>query len=860
MNEDTSENQGWIKQRVSGTGDSEPEQIFLRLTIGVLLVIYFCFPWAEGETFLEAVTSIPSLITIGYYTGAMGIAAWLLFSPQQSAPRRTSGIFLDLVSLSLVMYISGAESIFIFVLYMWVILGNGFRYGLNYLYVSQMIGVIGFFVAITWGEYWRSEATEPIAASLLFILAIIPVFCASLIKKLHKAISDAKQANEAKTKFLASMSHELRTPLNGVIGLGDLLRETNLDKEQQGLVKTMHQSAHTLLGLIEKVLDISKIEAGKLVISREQFDLHVLVNSIISIQSMIGSTKGLSVTCVVDSNVPFLLKGDEQHLKQVLVNLIGNAVKFTNTGSVTLSVKKVEQIDDEATIRFEVKDTGIGIDAGLLSKVFDDFTQVSGSAQSTVGGTGLGTTISKDLVELMNGKIGVESELGEGSLFWFELPFTEIIHDSLDMPDNHMLLIATDAIKDQVRPLLTGWNVDYDVVDSSVTALAKLALATEEKNPYKVVLLDNKSLLNTTAIEFAETIQIRALLDEMSLILVNFDGQADDGPLLKNHYVSVISDLDDKRLLFNAIHAAQTIHINSQNVVSIADYYQSQAGSQALNILVAEDNIVNQQVIEGILKRAGHQVTLASDGEEALDILAQDIDEIDLLIVDKNMPERSGDEVVQALRFLDTKKNLPVIMLTADATPEARETSMLNGVDLFLTKPVDSRDLLEKIAGLSSRIKDSNGLKEQFTRATDFQTSTQNTGIAIAEEVIGQTESVWFDEVMFNDLLVLDRDPSFIRRLVNGFIADGEKHVGRIVASAPDDYLQFRESLHALKGSASELGANKLSEICREAESYKPYDMGSEEVLTLSVEIEDIYTHTAEALDNAATLADTVSS
>jgi two-component system sensor histidine kinase RpfC len=562
------------------------------------------------------------------------------------------------------------------------------------------------------------------------------------------------------------------------------------------------------------------------------------------------------VTCDVESNVPTRLKGDAQHLKQILVTLIGNAVKFTNTGSVTLSVKKVTHDDVEALVRFEVKDTGIGIANDLLSKVFDDFTQVSGSPQSTIGGTGLGTTISKDLVELMNGKIGVESTLGEGSLFWFEIPFTEVIHDSLDMSGNHMLLIATDPIKEQVLPLLSGWDVDCDVVDSPVQALAMLAMATEEEKPYKVVVLDNESLLNTTAVEFAETSQIQALLNELSLILVNFDEQDSNKALLKNHYVSIISDLDDKRLLFNAIHAAQTIHISSQNVVSIADYYQSQAGAESLNILVAEDNLVNQQVIEGILKRAGHEVILASDGEKALDILAQGLDDIDLLIVDKNMPERSGDEVVQALRFLDTQRTLPVIMLTADATPEAREASMLNGVDLFLTKPVDSRDLLEKIAGLSRGLNPQDEPYDQSLIKTELQTSVQVAGIAVAEEAIEQAESIWFDEVMFNDLLVLDRDPSFIRRLVSGFIADGEKHVGRIRSSAPDDYLQFRESLHALKGSASELGANKLSEICREGESYKPYDMGSDEVILLSEMIEDIYMNTAAALDNAATVAE----
>lgn len=842
----------WLKQRVALTGDTEPEQVFLRLFIGIFLILYFCLPWAQDETFSYAIATVPSLITLGYYMGAVAIATALLIYPKQSPARRAAGIVLDMVSLSIVMYLSGSDSIFLFVLYLWVVLGNGFRYGLNYLYASQLVAVVGFFVAIKCGEYWQAEYTQSIAISLLFLLALIPTYSAFLIKKLHKATAGAKQANEAKTKFLAIMSHELRTPLNGVIGLGDLLCETKLDKEQRGLVTTMHQSAHTLLGLVEKVLDISKIEAGKLVISHEKLDLHTLVNSVISIQSTIGAAKGLSVVCTMDSSVPFLLKGDEQYVKQVLVNLIGNAIKFTDEGSVKLQVKTVQQNDGQTIIRFEVKDTGIGIASELLPKVFDDFTQLSGQAPSTLVGTGLGTTISKELVELMGGQIGVESEVNSGALFWFELPFTEISHDSLDITDNHLLLISTDETTKIVAPLLKGWKVAFDLSPSPTDALTLLQRGIEQNKPYKVVLLESAALPNTSPIEFAQVMKVRGLLDELSLILFSPDKQRLDLHEVDKYFISTIADLTDKRLLFNAIHAAQSIHVNSYNVISIADYYHNQLGAKTLNILVAEDNCVNQQVIEGILKKAGHNVTLADDGEQALDILTADLEKIDLLIVDKNMPERSGDEVVQALRFLDTTKELPVIMLTADATPEAKEMSMAVGVNLFLTKPVDSRDLLEKIAALSRNI-ESKSIDLSELKQRDIGSLRENASSALVsdkEELL--VENIWFDEGMFNELLTLDRDPSFIRRLVNGFMADGEKHISRINEAVSDDYLQLRESLHALKGSASELGAYKLAELCRKGEEYKPYDIGSKQLVVLSNSIDEVYQQTAFALDAAA--------
>lgn len=851
-----------LRQRMAQTEDSEPEQALIRLVIALLLALYYCFPWAQDVSFVGAVTSFSGIMAIIFFVAALAIVSAVVLYPVSSPARRVAGIVLDLVMLSVMMHVLGQEAMYLFAIYLWVILGNGFRYGINYLYLSQLIGVVGFYAAVTWGDYWKTEATQPIAVSLLFLLALIPAYSAFLIKKLHTAIDDAKQANEAKTKFLANMSHELRTPLNGVIGLGDLLRETKLDQEQQDLVQTMHQSAYTLLGLIEKVLDISKIEAGKLEISFAQLDLHALINSVISIQSTIGAAKGLTVSCNMDSNVPFLLEGDEQHLKQVLINLIGNAIKFTDEGSVTLHVKRVLSEGETALIRFEVKDTGIGIAEELLTKVFDDFTQVSGSAQSTVGGTGLGTTISKDLVELMGGQIGVESRLGEGSVFWFELPFSEIVQDTLDIADNHVLLVLSDSSAQRVQPLLTGWNVAFDLAESPVHALSLLATAEEQSNPYEVVVLDKHALKHTTPIAFAQTLQVQSL-DDLSLILVNDDPLADYHAELDSYYISTIANLDDKRLLFNAIHAAQSIHVNSHNVVSIADYYHNQSGAKQLNILVAEDNRVNQQVIEGILTRVGHKVSLADDGEQALDMLTQNLEQIDLLIVDKNMPGRSGDEVVQALRFLDTKRALPVIMLTADATPEARESSMEIGVDLFLTKPLDSRDLLEKIAVLSKDNEDASSNQSSITAAS-VEMKVQPTSNVVSHTAIEhqteQTTNPWFDEGVFGQLVILGNDTTFIKRLINGFTADGEKHIALIHESVLSDYLQLRESLHALKGSATELGAMKLADLCKDGEKAKPYDIGTDELLKLSKDIEFTYQETVSAFEQAVSSVELESS
>ncbi len=834
----------WIKQKSQQTGDSEPEQAGIRLVIGILLALYFFVPWAEGETFVQSITSVASIMLLAYYAGALAIVLAIHLHPKRSPIRRISGILLDLVTLSAVMYLAGSQSVFLFVVYLWVILGNGFRYGLFYLYVSLVIGVVGFSIAITWGEYWRNTHTESIAISLLFLLVLIPAYTAFLLKKLHAAIDSAKQANEAKTRFLANMSHELRTPLNGVIGMGDLLTESNLDGEHRDLVSTMHRSAHTLLGLIEKVLDISKIEAGKITITSSQLDLHALVNSVLAMQSPVGTAKGLSVSCSIDSDVPFLLRGDKQHIRQVLINLIGNAIKFTDHGSVNLHVFQLMTDDEEAYIRFEVKDSGIGIAEHLLDNVFDDFTQVGMSTTHASGGTGLGTTISKELVELMGGKMGVESQLHHGSTFWFELPFITVSHDDLDISGNHVLVMSTEETTAILSPMLASWDVKFDLVKSPVHSLTMLNRAFEQLDGYKILLVDRLSLGDLSPVEYAEILKAERLLDELSLVLIN----SADGELnideVGQFYISVIDELTDKRILFNAIHAAQSVHVNAANVVSISEHYSSQAGANPLNILVAEDNKVNQQVIEGILKRAGHTVQITDTGEKALDILVTDLDQIDLLIVDKNMPERSGDEVVQALRYMDTQKHLPVIMLTADATPEAKQASLAIGVDEFLTKPIDSFALLEKIAILSKHVKPN---KDEGSKQISVGPSLEQEGDVSSND----SEVVWYDQAVFEQLVMLDTDPEFIQRLIKGFVLDGEKHIAGIKGSVADDYLQLRESLHALKGSATELGAKRLAEACIQGEAYKPYDIGTEKVLRLSHDIEHVYDNTVAALNVA---------
>jgi two-component system sensor histidine kinase RpfC len=351
------------------------------------------------------------------------------------------------------------------------------------------------------------------------------------------------------------------------------------------------------------------------------------------------------------------------------------------------------------------------------------------------------------------------------------------------------------------------------------------------------MIVDRHCFPELTTTAFLDLLKLNTVFNHLSLVLLN---PAEDDET--HHFSSVISDFTDKRTLFNAIHSAQHINENSK-IVSLSDFYKNQTGAKSLNILIAEDNKVNQQVLSGILKRAGHTVIIVDDGEQALQVIAQDFDKIDLLIVDKNMPKCSGDEVIKALHFMETHNKLPIIMLTADATPEARELADELGINEFLTKPVDSHDLLQKIASISKSItKESSQLFSSPVPSDKMQHESSSCSL--------DKENAWCNPQKLHDLFLLDNDIAFIGRLIDAFIEDGDKHIQVIRAAIIDDYLQYRESLHALKGSSSDLGAYKLSEICLKGEAYKPYDIGTAKLNDLIDDIEYTYKKTAETLND----------
>ena len=834
-----------LNKNIKKTGDSEPEQAKIRLAVAPLIIMYISSPWGGDESFSTNFITIADLsitlassMAISFSVCSIAIFMAIILNPVPSPLRRVLGVAVDTITLSVLMLYSGDGSVPLFFIYLWVILGNGFRYGVKYLYISQAFCIVNFLTVILMSDYW--EVHKSYGVTLLLMLFILPLYASFLIKKLYSAIEIAKDASVAKSRFLANMSHELRTPLNGVFGMSELLRETKLNYEQKELVGVMHSSANILLNLIENILDISKIEAGKVLLEEKEFDLHSLVNSVIYTLSPMSETKNLSVTYNFDSNTPFALKGDPQHIRQVLINLVSNAIKFTKEGSVILSVKSTsESLERKTIIRFEIIDTGIGISEKMKDRIFDNFTQADVSTNRSFGGTGLGTTISKELVELMDGKIGLKSELHKGSIFWFEIPFLKSKEIQHPIYKYKILLLASENCANVIRPSLKSWQINFDWIQTSTNVLPLLLQAKGKNDPFDAIIVDQDSLTNINALELAQIVKLEGLLESTSLVLVNASKTTIDTSRLNQYYVSTLDAPEDKRKMFNALHAAKRIRTDDAKVVPMSEYYDKHKGVRSLNILIAEDNKVNQQVIEGMLHKAGHKVLLCNSGDKALDVLGESLETIDMVILDMNMPEVSGLDVVKALRFMDTSSNVPVIMLTADATPEAKEASISAGANEFLTKPINASRLLKTIASLSKTIE----AKKVSPFIKDQASQLPNSNFP---------ESNWYNHIVFQELEALGESPDFVISLLKSFELEGSKHVHTIINAKYDNYFEYREKLHALKGSATELGAGRLVEICIMGEALKPYEIGTKKISDLATELETIFTSTIAAFNRAA--------